>query len=130
MRKNCSYSEFNSQRREHLLRGYRESIARQSKISAERAFRDAADAPSPRFWVSEDRAAEVVSKIISNPSVITNMYKEKAEMYLEIYRRVLKLRKVYPDAPLSSLIFRVVNSTAPKSYLTWQRARTIIRNRK
>ena len=127
MKKKCSYSEFNSQRKEHLLRGFRESVARQSRISAERAFRYAAERPAPRFWVSEERAAEVVSKIFVNPGIMESMYKEKGEMYLEIYRRVRKLREVYPRASLSSLVFRVVNSEAPRSYISWQRARNVIK---
>ena len=127
MKKKSAVSEFNGHRREHLLKNFKESIARQSHISAERAFRDAAESPAPRFWVSEDRAAEVVSKMISDPEYTMNMYHEKAEMYHEIYRRVKNLQKVYPGLPLSALVFRVVNSEAPKSYLSWQRARTIIR---
>lgn len=127
MKKPNSFSEFNDQRRRHLLAKYRESIARQSRIVAETAFRDAADSPAPRFWVSEERATEVISKLLSNPALADKMYEEKKKMYLEIYRRVKKLMAVYPNAPLNAIVFKVVNSEAPHSYMTWQRAAQIIR---
>lgn len=128
MKKLNSTSDFNQQRKEHLLRMYRRSLAEQSKINAKKAYSFAAESPAPRFWVSEERAAEVISKILTDPCFTAGMFKEKAEMYMEIYRRIKKLRAVYPKAPLSALIFKVVNSNAPKSYISRSRTEAILRN--
>ena len=86
MKKRNSTSEFGKERNLFLLQAFRESIAAQSKIAIKNAFKEATEAPPPRFWVSEARAAAVIAE----------------------------------------LTFRVVNEEAPRSYISWQRARMII----
>lgn len=130
MKKLNSTSEFSSHRSEVLLNNFRKALAVQSVISAKRAFGMAADAPAPRFWVSEARATAVISKMMTGVDVTADMYPEKAEMYREIFSRVVKLREEQPEAPLGDLVFEVVNDPAPKSYLSWQRAKAIINERK
>ena len=119
-------SEFTSQRSELLLRNFRKSLAEQSVISARRAFRDAVDAPAPRFWVGEARAARIISRMCKGEDPTVDMLPEKAEMYREIFRRVSALRLEEPEASLGDLVFRVVNSEAPRSYLSISRAKNII----
>ena len=65
MRKKNSTLEFGRERNEFLLRSFRESIAAQSKISIDNAFRQATEKPAPRFWVSEVRAANVIGKMLA-----------------------------------------------------------------
>ena len=127
MRKKNSVSDFVSHRNELIIKNFRESLARQSQISIRRAFLDAAEAPAPRFWVSEERATEVIAKMLAGEEVTKTMYKEKAEMYMEIYRRVKRLRELHPCVPLCRLVFRVVNSEAPRSYISWHRVLQIVR---
>ena len=124
-KKNCT-CEFSSHRNTLLIENFRKSIARQSQISLQKAFMDAKSTPAPRFWVSERRAAEVISKMLAGKDPTPSMYPEKREMYREIFRRVLPLRRRYPDAPLSELVFRVVNSEAPDFYLSLYSVRNII----
>ena len=126
MKKKNSISEFTTERSQSLLRNFRESIARQSVISAKRAFQDAADAPAPRFWVSEARAAVVISMMLRGEDPTPSMLPEKARMYREIYRRVAELRETEPDTPVGDLVFRVVNSPAPSSYMGWNHAKRLI----
>ena len=132
MKKPNSVSDFSAARKEHLLKKYRESLGLQSKIpysriNVRRAYRYAADSPAPRFWVSEERAAEVISKIMADSSILDNMYREKAEMYLEIYKRVMAIKKESPETPLGDIVFEVVNSPAPRFYLTWHSAKQLIK---
>ena len=47
----------------------------------------------PRFWVSEQRAAGVVGKMLAGHDPTADMYEEKREMYREIFRRFMKLRE-------------------------------------
>lgn len=130
MRKKNSKPEFSSERNELLLKHFRESLARQSVISAQRAFGDAANAPAPRFWVSEARAVRVINSMLKGENPTEDMYPEKREMYLEIYRRVLKMRKENPEMPIGDIVFTVVNNPAPKSYISWQRARQLVESAK
>ena len=126
MRKINSVSEFCKERSEVLLRNFRESIARQSQISVVRAFKDAVEAPAPRFWVSEARATAVIRKMLAGEDPTLTMYEEKARMYREIYDRVKILREIEPESTLGDLVFRVVNEEAPASYMSIERAKKII----
>ena len=119
-------SEFSTQRSMALLNSFREALARESYITVRKIFKEAADAPAPRFWVGENRAARIVSMMLKGADPTSGMNTEKRKMYLEIYRRVKELKTLNPEAPVGDLVFEVVNSPAPHSYLSWQRAREII----
>ena len=46
------------------------------------------------------------------------MRSNKREMFEEIYRRYLLMRKDYPDKSVYELVTKIVNQPAPKFYLT------------
>lgn len=121
-----SACEFSSQRSEFLIRNFREAIARESFITAKKIFQDVTELPAPRFWVSEIRALKVIQAILRGEDVLEGMLPHKREMYKEIYRRVTELRLKNPDTPLGDLVFEVVNSEAPCSYMGWDRAGKLI----
>lgn len=119
MRKHNSSPEFSEERSLLLIKNFRESIARQSKISAAKAFNDAVNAPAPRFWVSEVRATRVIRQMLNGDAeILEGMNTEKREMYLEIFKRVSEIRKTNPRLPLGDIVFEVVNSPAPRFYLS------------
>lgn len=126
MKKKNSTAEFGKERNEFLIRAFRESIAAQSRISINNAFKQAAEVPAPRFWVSEARAAVVLGKMAAGENPTESMFPEKRDMYREMFARFLELREQYPDTSVNELVFRVVNDEAPRSYLSWHRARVII----
>lgn len=131
MRKQNSTAEFEAERRKFLIDTFRRVIAGQSQVAIENAFRTTAGLPAPRFWVSEARAAAVIGKMISGEvrpgcSPEEDMFEQKSEMYREIYRRFMKIRLQQPARTICDIIFEVVNSPAPKSYISWHRVRTII----
>lgn len=126
MRKKNSTLEFGRERNEFLLRSFRESIAAQSKISLDNAFRQATEKPAPRFWVSEVRASNVIGKMLSGDDPTADMVPEKREMYREMFARFMVLREENPGASIAQLCFQVVNDKAPRSYMSWHRARVLI----
>ena len=128
MRKKNAGAEFKDHRSLLLINNFHKAIAAQSQISLQRALQGAADAPAPRFWVSEARATIVISQMLRGLNPTASMFKEKKEMYEEIFRRVSALRLKEPHAPLGDLVFRVVNDSAPKSYLNWQSVMKIVYN--
>lgn len=131
MKKKNSTCEFSSERSELLLRNFRESLAVQSRICAEKAFKAAAEAPAPRFWVSEARAMRVISMLMRGEfEILESMHPEKKAMFKEIFNRVKSEKMKNPDTPLGDIVFEVVNNPAPRSYLSWQWAAKIIRKRK
>lgn len=128
MRKKNSVSDFTSERNAMLTAHFKRQLAAQSRIDLRRAFKGAADQPAPRFWVSETRAAVVIARLMRGEEILDDMYKEKKEMYLEILRRVRELHEKYPEISVADLVADVVNQRAPRSYISWQRAKTIIYN--
>ncbi len=139
------------------------------------AYRLTAQVPSPRFWVSDTRAAIVISEMeradlarkrklcrvpemdLSNPKraammrkvmagspilvrttpdesegpkgsedVVSNMYPERREMYLELYRRYKELRQRHPTRTTVQLMADLIYDPAPKSYLSPHGVRKIV----
>lgn len=130
MKKKNSISEFTGHRNETLLRNFRESLARQSQISFAKAFHDAANAPAPRFWVSEVRAYRIIKQMLKGEDPTAAMIPEKQRMYAEIFERVRLLMKKNPSIPLDRAVFDVVNSPAPSSYIGADRASRLINSRR
>lgn len=112
-----SIMDFTSQRNDDLMRAYREQLALANYIIMPEIFEKVAESPARRFWVSEERAAvEVARMLVGKP--FSRMRQNKREMFEEIFRRYLALRDLHPDKSLFELVSRVVHQPAPKSYLT------------
>ena len=64
MKKKDSVSEFTSERNAALIANFRRNLAAQSKLSIDSAVKGATSAPARRFWVSEQRAAAVIARML------------------------------------------------------------------
>lgn len=125
MKKKGSVSDFGPQRDMELLQAFRNQLHLLGCIPVNELFTRAAMSPSSRFWVSERRAAAVISKMLKGDRILS-MNRKKREMYFEILRRVKGIILSEPDIPLSEAVFRAVNSEAPEFYLTPKSARVMI----
>ncbi len=115
--------DFTQQRNADLMRVYRRCLADAAYIVMPELFQRVADSPASRFWVSEERAAIVVSAMLAGRSPKFPPTRAlKREMFEEIYRRFLIEREAEPDKSVYELVSRVVNQPAPKFYL---KARTV-----
>lgn len=111
--------EYSNERSEDLFRVYKEYIANCKYITMPEVYKTITNMPSRRFWVSDTRAALVVSSIIrEGKQVLNSMWLLKREMYEEIYNRVIELKKTYPNKSITELCSSVVEQPAPKFYLT------------
>lgn len=108
---------FTRERNAALLKAYQHHISAVKTIRLKEIGHKIVNSPSPRFWVSEERAAAVVSAIMRGKPILNSMRPTKREMFQEIYRRVIALKKVHPDWTLCQLVSDVVNSPAPKFYM-------------
>ena len=108
---------FTESRNNDLMRVYRSLISKTDYINVIDIFEQVALSPASRFWVSEDRAAAVISAMHSGKK-LPAMLPNKREMFEEIYRRFLKERQLHPDKSLYWLVATVVNQPAPKFYFT------------
>lgn len=108
---------FTRERNAALLKAYRQQVESASFIRLNEIGQKIVNSPSPRFWVSEERAAAVVSAIMRGKPVLDTMRPTKREMFEEIHRRVVALKAKHPDWHLCELVYEVVNSPAPKFYM-------------
>lgn len=118
MKHHGCYCDFNLQRNKELLRTYRRVLATQSYVELRKVCEIVANSPCSRFWVSEERAAAVVSAILKGQYCLDTMKPTKRDMFLEIYRRVVALRQEQPELSVSDACFICVNSPAPRFYMT------------
>lgn len=125
MKKRGSTSDFMAQRDHELLMNFRKELMESRGIPLRELFGRAARRPASRFWVSELRAAEVISAMMRGVAS-EKMVPQKKRMYEELLRRVEAWRSDNPGRPLSDAIFEAVNSEAPEFYITDASARVII----
>lgn len=118
MKHHGNVSHFAAVRNRELYKAYRHALANTTYIDLRKVCRKVADTPCFRFWVSEERAFCIISEIYKGRYVLDNMKPLKREMYIEIFKRVDALRRDNPNVPLYDLVFSVVNSPAPKFYMT------------
>lgn len=117
MKKTGSVLDFTEQRNAALLRTMRTRMLESRCICMAEIFREVAESPAERFWVSEERACDVFVKMITGKQ-LPKMNPNKREMFGEIYRRVLVLFDKRPESSIIELVREVVYSPAPKFYLT------------
>ena len=112
-----SIMDFTRQRNDDIMRAYREQLALANYIVMPEIFEKVAESPAKRFWVSEERAAVEVSRMLVGKP-FSRMRANKREMFQEIFRRYLALRESCPGKSLIELVSIVVHQPAPKFYLT------------
>jgi len=109
--------DFTRQRNADIMRVFRQKLADASFVRLSDIFLQIADSPSSRFWVSEERAAIVISAMQAGRP-LPLMTENKRQMFAEIFRRYLLLRANHPRKSIIELASIVVNQPAPKFYLT------------
>lgn len=117
--------EYAEERNEDIMRAYMQEIGRCDRIYLPDVLSTVVNTPSKRFWVSAERAAIVISKMMHGDTLI-NMRPARREMFQEIYRRVKLLQKENPTMSISEMALKVVQQPAPKFYITAGSAKVII----
>lgn len=117
--------EYEDKRNRELLKAYREETSNADFIRRDVILSKVVNRPASRFWVSEERAAIVMANMMRGDK-LTGMRPLKREMFCEIFRRFLLLKKQMPQASVYRLASMVVNQPAPKFYLTPGSANVIL----
>ena len=112
----CTF-ECEAERNADLMRAYHEDIASCDNINLSEVWKRIADMPSARFWVSEERAAIVVSRMMKGDN-LHYMRPTKREMFQEIHSRVMALLADNPSLSIYMCCIKVVSMPAPKFYMT------------
>lgn len=109
--------DFTHQRNADLMRAFRHHLALAGYVIMPEIFARVAASPSSRFWVSEERATVVISAMLAGKP-LPRMRHNKREMFAEIYRRVIIMRRQHPDKTLQEIVSLVISQPAPCFYLT------------
>lgn len=125
MKHHGSKFEYEEERNHDLMRVYHELICASDFISLPQIYKEVVNMPSARFWVSEERAAIVISSMMKGDKLL-DMRPTKREMFKEIYRRAMLLKKEQPALSVYDIAFKVVRQPAPKFYITPGYAKSII----
>ncbi len=124
MKKKGSVSDFSGQRNAELEAAFRRVAAMRHVTSTREIFRRVAASPASRFWVSEQRAAEVIGRMLKGDN-LDSMRPKRRQMFLRILELALAFRRANPGASLTAAAFHAVNSPAPEFYITPESARVI-----
>lgn len=99
------------------MRVFRAHLRNASFVVISDVFRLVANSPASRFWVSEERAAVVISAMWAGRP-LPRMRPNKREMFEEIFRRFKIEKERNPSATIYELVAEIVSQPAPKFYLT------------
>lgn len=116
--------EYEKERNRDLIRAYRICMDAYPGLPFYHLCKKISDMPASRFWVSEERAAIVISHISKGEEFLLTPLKK--EMYNEILRRVQAIQQREPDRAVSDIVFEVVNQPAPKFYYSAASVREMI----
>lgn len=125
MKHKGSKCEFEKERNNDLMAAYHQLMEATEYINHQTIFKEVVNMPAPRFYVSEERAKIVLYWLMRGDS-LDKMLPNRREMFQEIYRRVMELRKKQPELTVFELAIKVVHQPAPKFYLTPDSAKIII----
>lgn len=101
-----------------ILTKYREATTECLFINMKRVIHRVKNSEYSRFFVSEDRAIRVIQKMIHSNGECPIRTPSSQEMYREIYQRVMHQMSKSPELSLEDVVTNVVNSPAPKLYLS------------
>ena len=113
------------QRNKDLHACFYRVLSEMNPIVLDEALARTVNSPAKRFYISSDRAYGVLIRW-EKYGITKLITPERQEMYEEIYRRILELRKSMPDTPFMHLAEMVLDQPAPKFYLETSSAKTIL----
>lgn len=113
------------ERDKDLMRAYNEKIAECSFIRLPELLEKVVNSPSKRYWVSEERAAIVLSAMFRGER-LEGMSRMKREMYEDLFREASELREAHPDWSVAEIAFHATRRPARKFYMLATSAKVII----
>lgn len=117
MRHQGSIADYISARNKDLQAVFREKLENARQVRISKIVEESVKSPAKRFYVSERRAQDVVTRLIDGES-IDDMRPERRRMFLEIYSRVLLQMQSGRAVPLVEIVREVIKQPAPEFYLT------------
>ena len=120
MRHKGNNTDVITQRNDDLMHEYHKIINESEYILLDDIVCQLANMPAPRFYVSEERAAFVLSAM-HHGKKLKGMQKNKKQMFQELYRRAKKIIKNMKTVDWTDWIeiaHTIIVQPAPKFYIT------------
>lgn len=117
MRKPGSTLYFTKERRQDILNAFHNIIAQSPHINIRQISHAVALAGASRFWISEERAAMVISRLQRGLPVPGPLRPLRQKMFHDLFNSYLNIRKSNPRLPFAMAVHLAVNSPAPQFYL-------------
>lgn len=115
MRHKGSINEESVSMKEEFFRVYKKILASSSFINLHKVIQQTIHTPTPRFYVSIERALSVIMQIIHGQD-ISHMSQSRIEMYTEIYNRAIEYANQH-QTTIKEAVKRVILSPAPRFYI-------------
>lgn len=125
MKKKGSKFEYERERDDALFNAYRTALSQCTRVKKVEIYRVVARMPSPRFWVSPERATIVISRMLRGDE-LHYMTPLKRKMFREIYDRYVDEFQKRPEESVYNIVFDIVHQQAPSFYLTPGSVKTIL----
>lgn len=109
--------EYKEERDADVMRAFRAVFSTTKVCNLTELCERVANSPSARFWVSAERSAIVVSKMLKGDT-LHYMRPLKRQMFEEILKRVKAIREKEKELSIYNCCIRVVAMPAPKFYIT------------
>ncbi len=114
-------------RNRELRRAVSAAVSGPELLTSAQVYQRAAKSPTSRFWVSEERAYNVLLAFRRNdPPALKGT---RRRMYMDLWERVCDLLDDDADLSFADAVHAAVNSPAPEFYLTPQSVRVILGQR-
>lgn len=128
MGKQGSEFEFKQERDNDLINVYRLAMkSAKYPVNLTEVLTHVVNSPSKRFWVSSERASNVISEMYAGKD-LSGMKLNKRLMFREIFRIVKQMKDLpqYRNCRLSELVSTAIEQPAPRFYITPESAKIII----
>lgn len=125
MKKKGNYCDYTLSKDAELVSRFKQLLSEVRIVDLDDIFRRVAESPVSRFFISEIRAYELVTRRINKGAwPLANPLRR--EMMDEILKRAERILENGEESTLRTAVYRAVNTPAPKTYLTPRTCRTLI----
>lgn len=124
MKKKFSTIEYEEERAMEVIRACREVMKNVRHINVLSIFSVAVNQPSPRYWVSEERAIYVMRKMLRGDTLLY-MRQTKRSMFYELFWRFIEDKRKQENASVCNIVRAIIYKPASSFFITSASAKAI-----
>lgn len=130
MKKKGAMLDFAAEREAALMSAFCALAAQRRYVQVHSLCRELVKMPASRFYVSEERARDVIGAMVRGKDVLSGMRQCKRRMFQEIYSRFAAIREREPARSMIDILSEIIYSPAPEYYMEPSNATYLIYHHK